>query len=102
MEGCGYRGPGEGLSGKGDYRTCLKESFDGYDTDKDGFITFEEVAAAWRRCLVDSHQEVDEERVRNEALVREFVGGDLVLGWGGRQKIFNFRGTGSKKCALLD
>jgi len=71
MEGCGYRSHGEGLSD--DFRTNLKESFDGYDTDKDGFLTFEEVAAAWRRCLVQTRQEVDEERIRCEALVRKIV-----------------------------
>lgn len=49
------------------YRKHLQESFSGYDTDNDGVIRFDEVVAAWKRCLVELNQTVDEERVRMEA-----------------------------------
>lgn len=68
-DGCGVS-ENRGMSGSAEVRSVLKQSFDGYDTDKDGFITYEEVAAAWRRCLMLTDKVVDEERVQSEALVR--------------------------------
>lgn len=50
-------------------RSYLRESFAGYDRNRSGFITCDEVMEVWKKCLLLCNENVQAERVENEAKV---------------------------------